>query len=390
MADHNVTVEPDDGVIDAGLIDDGLIVSALSAAHKAARGVRGTTSPNPPVGAAIISTAGELVGVGATEPPGGRHAEIVALDHAGEAARGAHVVVTLEPCNHQGRTGPCSQALINAEVASVHYVHADPNVIASGGAQKLREAGIAVHHLGSRYAAYTAKTAADCSSATSSVAEPYAVDELVPWLRATAMGRVHITAKIAQSIDGFSAAVDGTSQWITGAPARQRVHRDRSTRDAIIIGTGTALADNPSLTARYLSRDGEISLYEHQPRRIVIGSSDLSGCSNLQRLGFQQFRDIPTALTALWEDGCRDVLVEGGPRLLSSFFAAGYVDAVQAYVAPLLLGQGRSVLASALGESLADGMRLELSHVEKLGDDLLLTLVPGSPGDPGSTTRVRD
>ena len=390
MADHNVTVEPDDGVIDAGLIDDGLIVSALSAAHKAARGVRGTTSPNPPVGAAIISTAGELVGVGATEPPGGRHAEIVALDHAGEAARGAHVVVTLEPCNHQGRTGPCSQALINAEVASVHYVHADPNVIASGGAQKLREAGIAVHHLGSRYAAYTAKTAADCSSATSSVAEPYAVDELVPWLRATAMGRVHITAKIAQSIDGFSAAVDGTSQWITGAPARQRVHRDRSTRDAIIIGTGTALADNPSLTARYLSRDGEISLYEHQPRRIVIGSSDLSGCSNLQRLGFQQFRDIPTALTALWEDGCRDVLVEGGPRLLSSFFAAGYVDAVQACVAPLLLGQGRSVLASALGESLADGMRLELSHVEKLGDDLLLTLVPGSPGDPGSTTRVRD
>lgn len=390
MADHNVTVEPDDGVIDAGLIEDGLIVSALSAARKAARVVRGTTSPNPPVGAAIISTAGELVGVGATEPPGGRHAEIVALDHAGEAARGAHVVVTLEPCNHQGRTGPCSQALINAEVASVHYVHADPNVIASGGAQKLREAGIAVHHLGSRDAAYTAKTAADCSSATSSVAEPYAVDELVPWLRATAMGRVHITAKIAQSIDGFSAAVDGTSQWITGAPARQRVHRDRSTRDAIIIGTGTALADNPSLTARYLSRDGEIFLYEHQPRRIVIGSSDLSGCNNLQRLGFQQFRDIPTALTALWEDGCRDVLVEGGPRLLSSFFAAGYVDAVQAYVAPLLLGQGRSVLASALGESLADGMRLELSHVEKLGDDLLLTLVPGSPGDADSTTIVRD
>lgn len=385
MADHNVTVEPDDGVI-----EDGLIVSALSAARKAARVVRGTTSPNPPVGAAIISTAGELVGVGATEPPGGRHAEIVALDHAGEAARGAHVVVTLEPCNHQGRTGPCSQALINAGVASVHYVHADPNVIASGGAQKLREAGIAVHHLGSRDAAYTAKNSADCSSATASVAAPYAVDELAPWLRATAMGRVHITAKIAQSIDGFSAAVDGTSQWITGAPARQRVHRDRSTRDAIIIGTGTALADNPSLTARYLSRDGEISLYEHQPRRIVIGSSDLSGCSNLQRLGFQQFRDIPTALTALWEDGCRDVLVEGGPRLLSSFFAAGYVDAVQAYVAPLLLGQGRSVLASALGESLADGMRLELSHVEKLGDDLLLTLVPGSPGDPGSTTIVRD
>lgn len=390
MADHNVTVEPDDGVIEDGLIEDGLIVSALSAARKAARVVRGTTSPNPPVGAAIISTAGELVGVGATEPPGGRHAEIVALDHAGEAARGAHVVVTLEPCNHQGRTGPCSQALINAGVASVHYVHADPNVIASGGAQKLREAGIAVHHLGSRDAAYTAKTAADCSSATASVAAPYAVDELAPWLRATAMGRVHITAKIAQSIDGFSAAVDGTSQWITGAPARQRVHRDRSTRDAIIIGTGTALADNPSLTARYLSRDGEISLYEHQPRRIVIGSSDLSGCSNLQRLGFQQFRDIPTALTALWEDGCRDVLVEGGPRLLSSFFAAGYVDAVQAYVAPLLLGQGRSVLASALGESLDDGMRLELSHVEKLGDDLLLTLVPGSPGDPGSTTIVRD
>lgn len=338
-----------------GILDARVIESALAAAHRVASLVRGTTSPNPPVGAAIVTKTGEILGVGATEPPGGRHAEIVALDYVGTAARGAHVVVTLEPCNHQGRTGPCSQALIDAGVASVLYLHADPNAIASGGAQRLREAGIAVSHL------------ADLAAPD---------DELGPWLRATAMGRVHVTAKFAQSLDGFSAASDGTSQWITGVPARQRVHQDRSTRDAIVIGTGTALADNPSLTARYIDGNGETAYYDSQPRRVVIGSADLSGCSNLQRLGFHQFADIPSALTALWEDGCRDVLVEGGPRLLSSFFASGYVDAVQAYIAPLLLGRGRSVLAAALGPSLADGSRFELTSVEKLDDDLLLTMLP--------------
>lgn len=349
----------------ASALDARILNAALSAARRAALEVRGSTSPNPPVGAVILTENGDICGVGATEPPGGRHAEIVALDQAGRSSKGAHVVVTLEPCNHQGRTGPCSQALIDAGVASVHYLHADPNVIAAGGAEKLRAAGIAVHHLGASGLLQWDSTA-------------ILGDELEPWLQATAMGRVHVTAKFAQSVDGFSAASDGSSKWITGSKARERVHLDRSKRDAIIIGTGTALADNPSLTARYISETGETLPYKQQPRRVVIGRSDLSACSNLQRLGFTQYLDIPTALTALWEQGCRDVLVEGGPKLLSSFVGSGYVDAVQAYVAPLLLGDGRSVLASAVGANLVDGMRLEINRVERLGNDVLLTMVPGA------------
>ena len=212
-----------------------ILNAALAAAHKAGDTVRGSTSPNPPVGAVLVTATGEICGIGATEPPGERHAEIVAVEHAGAAARGAHAVVTLEPCNHFGRTGPCAQALIDAGVASVHYVHADPNAIAAGGAEKLRAAGIPVFHLG---------------AAGPDEGEIHN-DELRPWLHATAMGRVHVTLKFAQSVDGFSAAIDGSSQWITGTAARERVHLDRSKRDAIIIGTGTALADNPSLTARY-------------------------------------------------------------------------------------------------------------------------------------------
>ena len=336
-----------------------ILNAALAAAHKAGDTVRGSTSPNPPVGAVLVTATGEICGIGATEPPGGRHAEIVALEHAGAAARGAHAVVTLEPCNHFGRTGPCAQALIDAGVASVHYVHADPNAIAAGGAEKLRAAGIPVFHLG---------------AAGPNEGEIHN-DELRPWLHATAMGRVHVTVKFAQSVDGFSAAIDGSSQWITGTAAR--VHLDRSKRDAIIIGTGTALADNPSLTARYTTEAGDTAWYQQQPQRVVIGASDLTECSNLQRLGYAQYPDIPTALTALWEQGCRDVLVEGGPKLLSAFVAQGYADAVQAYIAPLLLGQGRSVLESAVGESLAEGMRLQISDVEILGGDVLLTMVPG-------------
>ncbi|WP_448858365.1 bifunctional diaminohydroxyphosphoribosylaminopyrimidine deaminase/5-amino-6-(5-phosphoribosylamino)uracil reductase RibD [Corynebacterium propinquum] len=338
-----------------------ILNAALAAAHKAGDTVRGSTSPNPPVGAVLVTATGEICGIGATEPPGGRHAEIVALEHAGAAARGAHAVVTLEPCNHFGRTGPCAQALIDAGVASVHYVHADPNAIAAGGAEKLRAAGIPVFHLG---------------AAGPNEGEIHN-DELRPWLHATAMGRVHVTVKFAQSVDGFSAAIDGSSQWITGTAARERVHLDRSKRDAIIIGTGTALADNPSLTARYTTEAGDTAWYQQQPQRVVIGASDLTECSNLQRLGYAQYPDIPTALTALWEQGCRDVLVEGGPKLLSAFVAQGYADAVQAYIAPLLLGQGRSVLESAVGESLAEGMRLQISDVEILGGDVLLTMVPG-------------
>lgn len=320
---------------------------ALQAALAAGADVRGTTSPNPPVGAAILSAEGDLVGVGGTQPAGQAHAEIIALSKAGEKARGGTAFVTLEPCNHTGRTGPCAQALIDAGVAKVYYLNDDPDEQATGGAQHLRASGIEVTRL------------------------DVEVPDLKPWLASVRKGRPHVTLKFAQTLDGHTAALDGTSQWITGEPARRHVHEDRRRRDAIIIGTGTALADNPSLTARL--EDG--TEYPQQPRRVVIGSRDLSGQAvNLHRLGFEQYEEILPALAALWEAGARDILVEGGAALASSMMEAGVVDVIQAYIAPTLLGQGRGVLDRAIGTTLASAATFQLDSVTRLGEDVLLEM----------------
>lgn len=319
----------------------------VHAAIAAGDAVHGRTSPNPPVGAAILAADGELVGVGGTSPAGGPHAEVVALKAAGERARGGTAVVTLEPCNHAGRTGPCTQALIDAGVAAVYYLNADPNPVAAGGAQFLASHGVRVEHLEARIAA------------------------LEPWIAATRLGRPHVTLKFAQSLDGFTAAVDGTSQWITSSAARADVHRDRLRRDAIIIGTGTALADNPSLTAR--NDDGNAYPVDRQPRRVVVGKRDVSAQAiNLTRLGFEQYDDIETALAKLWDSGVRDVLVEGGAGLAGGFLRGGYVDALRAYIAPVLLGDGRSIVAGGLAQTLADAARFQRVHDRALGDDVLI------------------
>lgn len=324
-----------------------MYAEALAAAVAAGDAARGTTSPNPPVGAAIVSADGRLVGVGATRPAGGEHAEIVALRQAGEHARGGAAVVTLEPCNHTGRTGPCSRALLDAGIVEVRYVHADPNPEASGGAQWLADRGVAVGPI-------TGVAAA-----------------LEPWLASVRLGRPHVTLKFAQTLDGFTAAVDGTSQWITSAAARRDVHRDRRKRDAIIVGTGTALADNPSLTAR--TSDGD--LFDRQPRRVVVGARDVSGtATNLTRLGYEQYPTLDDALAHLWDTGARDVLIEGGAGLAAGAVTAGLVDAVRAYVAPMLLGDGRGVLAGAGVGTLADAHRFDLADVTALGADVLLTM----------------
>lgn len=318
---------------------------ALQLAIEASEKVVGTTSPNPPVGAVILDADGEVAGCGATQPPGGAHAEVMALAAAGERARGGTAVVTLEPCNHTGRTGPCSQALIDAGIARVHYATPDPFPQAAGGAEHLRRAGVETHLLN------------------------VLVPTLAPWLRATVLGRPHITLKFAGTLDGFAAATDGTSQWITGETARAHVHADRARRDAIIIGTGTALADNPSLTAR-----GPDGLYDHQPRRVVIGHRPVPAGSNLAQLGFEQFPGIEEALTALWESGCRDVLLEGGPTLAGALLRAGLIDAVRAYVAPAILGSGRSVLSWDGQTTLADITRFTTTAVHRLGDDVLIDM----------------
>ena len=319
---------------------------ALAAALGRGEGVRGHTSPNPPVGAAILDRTGELVGQGATQPAGGPHAEVMALREAGERAAGGTAVVTLEPCHHQGRTGPCSQALLDAGIDTVYYCQPDPNPVATGGADFLRENGVN----------------AECLN--------HEVDALIPWLTSVRRNRPSVTLKFAQTLDGFTAALDGSSQWITGETARRHVHRDRTKRDAIIVGTGTAIADNPSLTAR----DGDREL-PNQPRRVVIGGRSLAGhAPNLHRLGFEQYRGIPDALWQLWETGARDVLVEGGAQLASGFLEAGLVDHIQAYIAPTLLGQGRGVLSEAVGLTITDAVRFGTPRITRLGDDVLLEM----------------
>ncbi|MFC9516846.1 bifunctional diaminohydroxyphosphoribosylaminopyrimidine deaminase/5-amino-6-(5-phosphoribosylamino)uracil reductase RibD [Nocardiaceae bacterium NPDC056970] len=320
----------------------------------ASEAVRGTTSPNPPVGAVILDASGEVAGVGATQPPGGPHAEVVALAAAGERARGGIAVVTLEPCNHQGRTGPCSQALIEAGVAAVYYAVADPNPAAAGGADTLRAAGI--------------ETAGGLS------ADDVERGPLRAWLHRQRTGRPHVTWKFAATLDGRSAAADGTSQWITGPEARARVHADRARLDAIVVGTGTVLADDPRLTARL--PDG--SLAEHQPLRVVVGTRDVPATARVLDDAAPTLvlrtHDVDEILAALADQD--DVLVEGGPRLAGAFLAAGAVDRIQAYIAPVVLGAGSHAVEDAGVSTIAEALRFRRENVEVLGDDLLLNLIP--------------
>ncbi|UQE73200.1 MULTISPECIES: bifunctional diaminohydroxyphosphoribosylaminopyrimidine deaminase/5-amino-6-(5-phosphoribosylamino)uracil reductase RibD [unclassified Gordonia (in: high G+C Gram-positive bacteria)] len=328
------------------------IERAMRLAIETSRGAQGFSSPNPPVGAVILDAEGGVAGVGHTQPPGGPHAEIVALRDAGRAARGGTAVVTLEPCNHTGRTGPCSEALIDAGVTAVHFGVSDPNPIAAGGAESLR--------------------AADVTVTGGVLSDEIRRGPLRPWLFRQAHGRPFVTAKIAATLDGRIAAPDGTSRWITGAQARAHAHTQRSRLDAIVIGTGTALADDPSLTAR--RPDG--SLYAHQPTRVVVGQRDLPAGAKLLddtaplvQVRSYDPRDVLDAVPdALW------VLVEGGPGILGAFLAAGVVDEVQYYLAPTILGDGSPAVLDRTVTTLTQAHRFRRESVTELGDDLLVTL----------------
>ncbi|MFF0813875.1 bifunctional diaminohydroxyphosphoribosylaminopyrimidine deaminase/5-amino-6-(5-phosphoribosylamino)uracil reductase RibD [Rhodococcus sp. NPDC003318] len=329
-------------------------LTALQVAIDAAEGVRGTTSPNPPVGAVILDTDGAVVGVGATSPVGGPHAEVMALRAAGGRARGGTAVVTLEPCNHTGRTGPCAVALLEAGIARVVYAAADPNPAASGGAQTLRTAGVDV----------VAGVGADLVEQ----------GPLRAWLHRQRTGRAHVTWKFAATLDGRSAAADGTSQWITGPQARARVHADRAKLDAIVVGTGTVLADDPWLTAR--EPDG--SPAARQPLRVVVGEREIPATSRILDDAAETLvlrtRDPHEVVAALGDRP--DVLLEGGPHLAGAFLAAGLVDRVQAFLAPVLLGAGAAAVEDAGVGTIARALRFERESVEQIGSDLLLTLVP--------------
>ncbi|WP_164233337.1 bifunctional diaminohydroxyphosphoribosylaminopyrimidine deaminase/5-amino-6-(5-phosphoribosylamino)uracil reductase RibD [Microbacterium hydrocarbonoxydans] len=326
----------------------------------AAHGPRGV---NPQVGAVILSPDGEILAEGWHHGAGTPHAEVDALSKlAPGAARGATAVVTLEPCNHTGRTGPCAVALIEAGVARVVYALDDPGAVSGGGAERLRDAGVSVD----------SGEQADAAHAL-----------IDGWLTAQRLGRPHITVKWAQSLDGRAAAEDGTSQWITGPVARSDVHRRRAEADAIVVGTGTVLADDPALTAR----DGD-GLYPHQPVPVVIGSRPVPEDAAVHRHPhaplFYDTRDLHAVVAALHARGIQRVFVEGGPTLASAFLASGLADRVLAYIAPVLLGGSKLALTDIGVPSIDAARRLVVDEWLPLGADLLAIAHPATPLEEGA------
>lgn len=331
--------------------------AAMDLAIRAAEEVKGSTYPNPPVGAVILDAAGQVAGVGGTRPPGQEHAEVVALAGAGAAARGGTAVVTLEPCNHQGRTGPCVDALAEAGVSRVVYAVADPNPQAAGGAARLRTLGIEVLD----------GLASDRVSA----------GPLREWLHKQRTGRPHVTWKYGASVDGRSAANDGTSQWITSEQSRADVHRRRAFADAVLVGTGTVFADDPQLTAR--TPDNE--LVPHQPLRVVVGmrevSSDAKVLNDDSHTMVIRTHDPAEVLAALGDR--TDIILEGGPTLAGAFLRAGLVDRILAYLAPMLLGGNVPAVEDVGVTTLSRALRWEYDQIERMGPDVLLSLVPRLP-----------
>ncbi|CCC26503.1 bifunctional riboflavin biosynthesis protein RibG [Mycobacterium tuberculosis variant africanum MAL010111] len=315
--------------------------------------VKGTTYPNPPVGAVIVDPNGRIVGAGGTEPAGGDHAEVVALRRAGGLATGAIVVVTMEPCNHYGKTPPCVNALIEARVGTVVYAVADPNGIAGGGAGRLSAAGLQVR--------------------SGVLAEQVAAGPLREWLHKQRTGLPHVTWKYATSIDGRSAAADGSSQWISSEAARLDLHRRRAIADAILVGTGTVLADDPALTARLA--DG--SLAPQQPLRVVVGKRDILPEARVlndeARTMMIRTHEPMEVLRALSDR--TDVLLEGGPTLAGAFLRAGAINRILAYVAPILLGGPVTAVDDVGVSNITNALRWQFDSVEKVGPDLLLSLV---------------
>ena len=331
--------------------------SAMERARQLGSSVLGTTSPNPAVGAVVLDAQGTVVGEGATAAPGGPHAEVTALAQAGDRARGGTAVVTLEPCAHTGRTGPCADALLAAGIARVVVAVPEPTELAGGGADRLRAAGVDVQ-LGVEQAA--AETGA-----------------LASWLTGVREHRPFVVWKVAATLDGRVAAADGSSRWITGEPARAAVHRLRATCDAVVVGSGTALADDPQLTVR--DADGRDAA--RQPLRVVVDRRDRVPAAARVRDGaaptlVSRAGDPAALLAELFDRDVRRVLLEGGPTLAAAFLRAGLVDEAVVHLAPTLLGAGPALIGDLGITSIADALSLTIVDVTLLGGDVQIRLRP--------------
>jgi len=335
--------------------------AAVEAAMRAAIAAAASTPrtlPNPRVGCVLLAPDGTTVGTGAHYGAGLPHAEIEALTQAGDAARGATAVVTLEPCNHTGRTGPCTEALIAAGVAHVVFAQPDPTPDAGGGAAVLEAAGIEVQR----------GLLADEAAALN-----------VEWTFAVRRGRPFVTWKYAATLDGLSAAPDGTSKWITSDEARRDVQLFRAEADAIMAGTGAVLADDPRLTVR--DEDDLPLQYERQPLRVVVGETRIPSYYRVFDRSAPtlliQSRDPHVVMHKLVEHGIRHVWLEGGPRLAGAFWNAGYVDRVIGYIAPAMLGSGRAALEGEAA-TLADMRPIDITDLRCIGPDIRIIGTPGA------------
>lgn len=323
----------------------------------AAKGV-GSTHPNPVVGCVITGPDGHPVGEGFHAVAGGPHAEVEALRMAGPRARGGTAYVTLEPCNHTGRTGPCADALIEAGITRVVYAVPDPNNEAAGGADKLRRKNIQVEQ---------------------GVLEEEAEAVNHVWLHSVRMGRPFVTWKFATTLDGRSAAPDGTSRWITGPIARADVHRHRAECDAIVVGTQTVLDDDPELTVR----DENDVPAARQPLRVVVGDREIPPTAKVRNDRAETLllptHDPAEVLRQLDDRQIRHLWLEGGPTLAAAFLRARLVDQIVAYIAPAVLGSGYAAIGDLGAESIDHLRRFKLADVTRLGDDVRLILTPLEP-----------
>ena len=307
----------------------------------------GRTAPNPIVGAVIVATDGSVIAEGFHDRVSSAdHAEVVALKIAGEKARGATMYVTLEPCNHTGTTGPCAQAIIDAGIATLVYAVADPNPVASGGAAVLKAAGIeVVAGVGQDDAAYSNRA----------------------WLTKIIKGRPFITWKVAATLDGKVAAMDGTSKWITNEASRADVQKVRRQVDAIMVGTQTVIADDPHL----VPRDAKVGA---NPLRIVCGTQEMpKGAQVFDAAAPTKViasKDLEVIAAELLATGVNHILLESGPTLASAMLHGCMLDELMIYQGPSLLGAGKNFVADLGAVTLDHAMSMPRVSTETFGDDV--------------------
>ena len=322
--------------------------SFMSRAIELASQVDLSRDVNPKVGALIVDSAGAVVGEGWHNGSGTDHAEVMAIAQAGSKAAGATLYCTLEPCNAQGKTGPCSQAVIAAGITKVVIGQQDPHQAMSGGVTTLQDAGIEVEV---------------------GLLEDACVSLNASWNFAQKNNRPWVIWKTATTLDGFVAADDGSSKWITGDPARERVQEIRASVGAILTGTGTVLADDPLLTVRSLSSD-------EQPLRVIVGDRELPATLQIftgEKPAIRMAGDLAKVIAELWQvHGIHRVLVEAGSHVSQSLWSANLVDEVYWFQAPMVVGSGKPAIGNFGVNTLADASRFPEYQVDRVGLDLLV------------------